>query len=225
LIVYVNVDTKVRIDSTGSTYSSPLEFHFQGLRQVVYHFLSVDPLLAPVHADVSDCAVWKSVVDVDFSGDPFAVPSDMATVDVSQAALGIITVLYDCDTTDFGDAVGDERSVNAYCGIMGYDGNGHKSYDYILSSKLWNSLDPTASQQPTPTSNYYDKSQTLALISGSTPKQISLSSAPTPTTTLATISATAVAGSWGWWEGYKYTWDKVSGVDYLPSRESKEDDW
>lgn len=90
----------------------------------------------------------------------------------------------------------------------------------LLKIRCFNRLRDTAVIPPPPDlSDYWNKTESDARYSRAS--QITLSSAPTPTTALATISATAVVGSWGYFEGYKYIWPTATRCERI----QPEDNW
>jgi len=137
----------------------------------------------------------------------------------TDAATGKFIIALDAHTQPFQRAInGKEEIVNCKFGFFALDNTGDDVISVLCAFKCKNRLIDTSVIGPAPADDYYTKTQIDAMIHG---KVLTLTSAPTPTTTLASIDADAPIGSWGFFEGYKYTWIAAAAV----VRDAPESSW
>lgn len=171
--------------------------------------------------DLSACLAFQVSASNTMQDDtpPVRVVND--SIDSTDKDDGELYAIIDARTTTFRDMIGTSAEVNGYLQIYGFDANAITVVSVRLPVVFLNSVDPVGGSVPTPSENYYTISQTQAYVASRVPKQLTLSSAPTPTTALATIDAAAGVGSWGYWQGYKYIWPTTTRCERI----QPEDNW
>ncbi len=132
-----------------------------------------------------------------------------ADIDKTSKATGKLTATIDCDTLQYQSAVnGLSEIADCKFNLLIYNASSVPILSVLFAVDCLNTLiDDATTSTPS--------SRSLAI------KEVMLTSAPAVDTDLSTIDATAGAGSWGWFEGYKYTWEDTTTV----TRTSPETTW
>lgn len=117
--------------------------------------------------NVSSASTWAAAIDTTYanSGDPCCRTLN-ADIDSSGAASGNIVVSLDANTSSFLTAIASatDGRVAGYFELRGLDVSGEMIYYAYFPVSLRNTIDPSGGTPPAPTGNYYNKSETDALV-------------------------------------------------------------
>lgn len=171
--IYYDINTDKQIDSAGgNSFSSP-NLKYQSHPTWRVYFKKVDKAANTVTAvDVSTAVAWKAAIDDDFdhASEPMCRTLN-ENIDSSQAALGIIDVLLDADTSPFATAIAAlEKKRQVFFELRGFDITAEEVHSVRIEIVALNIVDPNTGDPPDPPSDYYTKTQVDAIAAGKADK-------------------------------------------------------
>ena len=137
--------------------------------------------------------VYLNNDDCDADNTPPLCRTTNANITSTDKANGNFTVTLDALNNVFKNYIDDDEKQDVYFELVGMDASGYEIHRVQIKIVARNSIDPSGGGTLAPP---------LAFI----PKVLALTAAPNYNTTLASIDATAPVGSWGVYQGHKYTW-------------------
>ena len=120
--IYYDLTRQCRVDISGTRTTAKPKIRFREQPEWKIHF--VDERNAAV--GMGHVASWRAAVDRDFSSStaPMCRTLD-SSIDKSGAALGIVTVPINANTSSAKAAIDGQRSINAYFELWGLDASGN----------------------------------------------------------------------------------------------------
>jgi len=167
--IYYDVNSESRVDSSGGNSITDLKLKYQSHPTWRIYFKKVDKGAGTITAlDVSGAVAWKAAVDDDFDSDSEPMCRTLnENIDASQAALGIIDVPLDADTSTFALAIGTaDKKREIYFELRGLDVSGEEIHSALIKIIALNIVDPNTGDPPDPPSDYYTKTQVDAIDAG-----------------------------------------------------------
>lgn len=136
--LYYDIDTARRVNENNAPLTTLLQFYYNTAPQVQFRFLSGG---SPV--DLSAINAWRAAIDTEFNASTVPVCRiENADIDASQAETGIVTVTFNCNSSEFLAKLNNNRNVNAWLDIYGINSNGQNEFIAQMPVILLAVVDP-----------------------------------------------------------------------------------
>lgn len=136
--LYYDIDTARRVNENNAPLTTLLQFYYNTAPQVQFRFLSGG---SPV--DLSAIKAWRAAIDTEFNASTVPVCRiENADIDASKAETGIVTVTFNCNSSEFLAKLNNNRNVNAWLDIYGINSNGQNEFIAQMPVILLAVVDP-----------------------------------------------------------------------------------
>lgn len=162
--IYYDLTRQCRVDISGTRTTAKPKIRFREQPEWKIHF--VDERNAAV--GMGHVASWRAAVDRDFSSStaPMCRTLD-SSIDKSGAALGIVTVPINANTSSAKAAIDGQRSINAYFELWGLDASGNPAVYLEIDVAFEGVVDPDLGDPPAEiVSGLASKSEIAAIVNG-----------------------------------------------------------